>query len=360
MTTKIGNGSMPLRFGRLINTDVYGGPIRDCPVSHFSVKMASEIDLNCDVSVPTEDFNVPIVSQLQEGVVRALMAMMTGRTVYAGCWGGIGRTGLFLAALAKVQIEYRKAKHRAGRGDDPVLYVRKHFIPHAVETKQQMDYIADFDVSTIVDWMLLTQNAMGLGGMTPASTDNRAAEIASMGQTDLSESMADRQQRIRPAGVARDPWIASVDKIDNPAFDKHARFPWKSDRTSEQINTLVERDLDWMDHPEADSAFPLIIEGLSAPEPVTEDERMELAEGNIVSLETCYLDQRDRLGELVSVVDTLQESVSLHNKVAQEQSARITVMNADFIELLECFQKPENPLTKQSWRERIRTWLATH
>lgn len=169
---KVGNGNIPLRIGNLIDTKVHGGPYRELPFDMFGVKMAVEIKEPCNVDIPTQDFNVPEVSDLRAGVVKALMAMMNNEVVYAGCMGGIGRTGLFLAALAKVQIEYRKSKHRAGRGDDPVLYVRNHFIPHAVETEQQKQFIADFDVSDIVAWLDMTQTAMGKGGLTPPKTED--------------------------------------------------------------------------------------------------------------------------------------------------------------------------------------------
>lgn len=186
MKDQIGNGSMPLRIGNLIDTTVYGGPYRDVPQYFYGVKMAIEIDHPHMVSVPTRDFDVPKVSDLQAGIVKALMGMMNDENVYVGCMGGIGRTGIFLAALAKVQIEYRKVKHRAGRGEDPVLYVRKHFIPHAVETQQQMEYIADFDVSDIVSWLDSTQTAMGRGGMTPART-RYITELEPIGEPDIDE-----------------------------------------------------------------------------------------------------------------------------------------------------------------------------
>jgi hypothetical protein len=222
MTRKIGNGNIPLRIGRLIDTTVYGGPYRQVPELFWGVKMAEEIDHPHMVAVDTKDFDVPKVSDLKAGIVKALMAMINEEDVYAGCMGGIGRTGIFLAALAKVQIEYRRSKHRAGRGEDPVLYVRKHFIPHAVETKQQEEYIANLDVSDIVEWLNVTQNAMGLGGLTPA----RGIEVTKMGDSERS-------------------WIAEADKLDNPAFD-HYEAEWKSNSTLSQI--------DWMDDPEPDSA----------------------------------------------------------------------------------------------------------
>lgn len=101
----------------------------------FGVKMAKEIDMPCDVSVPTADFKTPPVQSMQEGVRKTLEAMARGERVYVGCMGGIGRTGLFMACLAK-----------ALGVDQPVAWVRKHYIPHAVETKEQGEYVRKFDI----------------------------------------------------------------------------------------------------------------------------------------------------------------------------------------------------------------------
>lgn len=219
MTNQIGNGSIPLRIGNLINTKVYGGPYRDFGSwehipGMFGVKMAVEIDAPCHVSVPTRDYDVPKVTDLQAGITRALMAMVNDQPVYVGCMGGIGRTGLFLAALAKVQIEYRKSNHRQGRGDDPVLFVRNHFIPHAVETDQQQEYIDDLDVSMIVTWLKVTQQAMGLN--TNFQTKLSSTELnvpftgtknwtpkdtAEIGKTDRLEAEADNGMRALGAAV---------------------------------------------------------------------------------------------------------------------------------------------------------------
>lgn len=235
----VGNGNIPLRIGNLINTVVHGGPYRNIPDDMFGVKMAEEIKQAHDVDIPTRDFCVPKVSDLQTGVVLALMAMINGHEVYAGCMGGIGRTGLFLAALAKVQIEYRRSKHRAGRGEDPVLYVRKHFIPHAVETQEQKQFIADFDVSSIVNWLDVTQVALGKNTGFPKGEPtkpiNNAVDAAAL------------PPYVKPE------WVAEEDKVDNPAFDKHAR-EWKGKRDESNLAELVERDLDWVDKVGADSA----------------------------------------------------------------------------------------------------------
>lgn len=246
MTNNIGNGSIPLRIGNLIHTNVYGGPFRVCPDYMFSVKMAEEINAECSVSVPTEDFNVPEISDLRKGVVKALMAMINDQPVYAGCMGGIGRTGIFLAALAKVQVEYRKSKHRAGRGDDPVLYVRKHFIPHAVETQQQKDFINDFDVSSIVTWLDATQTAMGMGGFTPSNSivDNKFTCTSCTEQCDVKDSVEFPQGLVCP-NCARE-ITKAVDEMENPCastydpdtlectepntlvYDEHETIPFNS------------------------------------------------------------------------------------------------------------------------------------
>lgn len=290
----IGNGSMPLRIGNLINTTVYGGPIRECPSDMFGVKMAVEIDCPHNVSVPTEDFNVPQVSDLRIGVLKALMATINGETVYAGCWGGIGRTGIFLAALAKVQIEYRKTKHRPGRGEDPVLYVRKHFIPHAVETQQQKDFINDFDVRDIVSWLDSTQRAMGMGGFTPS-----------------------KDATVLPEYIIR---------MDDEALDNF-KADWKEYRRGE-LTALVERDLDWTDDPEADSASEFVVD-----------------EGR----------QIDSLQNQVDELAEVQVKLILANK--ERAQALSNVAQALHRLTLSVKEHVDGHLTKQTWRESISQWM---
>jgi len=297
MTRKIGNGSIPLRIGRLIDTTVYGGPYRDVPDLFWGVKMAVEIDFPHMVAVDTKDFDVPKVSDLKAGIVKALMAMINEENVYAGCMGGIGRTGIFLAALAKVQVEYRRSKHRAGRGEDPVLYVRKHFIPHAVETAQQEKFIADLDVSDIVEWLNVTQTAMGLGGLTPARDVPVGAPIRGMEGYVTGEE----------PGTFKQAWIADADKIDNPAFDNFKQ-DWK--QRGGQIEALVERDLDWVDQVEADSA--------------TED----APEGN-------------RMDDMQQQIDEVQDYVE-----------KLTVATRNAIRSLE--DRDKKSLTNATWSGKIR------
>lgn len=129
------------RYG--ICQSIYGGPYYDlhtsCRSDHVRlVKMAREIQLPCDVDIPTADFQTPHPAVLKAGIKRTLAYMMDGKDIAVGCMGGVGRTGLFLAAMAKV------------RGvPDPVAHVRACYLPHAVETAAQQQFIADLDVSDI-------------------------------------------------------------------------------------------------------------------------------------------------------------------------------------------------------------------
>lgn len=59
----------------------------------------------------------------------------------------MGRTGLFLAILAK-----------AVGFNDPVAYVRKHYYNHAVETAEQAKYVEAFDVSWVPDYIERSYN----------------------------------------------------------------------------------------------------------------------------------------------------------------------------------------------------------
>lgn len=267
MNSKIGNGSIPLRIGNLINTQVYGGPYRTVPVDFWGVKMAEEIEHPHMVSVPTRDFCVPEVSDMRRGVVKALMAMINDELVYVGCMGGIGRTGLFLGVLAKVQIDYRKSKHRKGRGDDPVAYVREHFLSHAIETDEQQKFVRTFDTTDIVAWLDATQTAMGLGGLTPPKD--------ALAYTGKCQAIYEPHEEIPPDLLDHE--------IVNPALPLSAM--------AEQ----VEQDLEWVEQFDADSAV----------------EHDELTVSDQVNDMWQYLDEHDdRVDALESRISTLEKSLS--------------------------------------------------
>lgn len=146
-------GSMPL----LINGKVYsvlGGPYKIRPMNQpnlFFVKMAVEINHPFDVSIPTVDFSLPNEKELRDGMFKALNAMLRGRQLFVGCMGGVGRTGLFMATLAKaVGVEH------------PVQYVRRHYLAHAVETKQQFQFVTNFDVGLKIRARLFLHKIFGI------------------------------------------------------------------------------------------------------------------------------------------------------------------------------------------------------
>jgi len=339
MTQNIGNGSIPLRIGNLIETRIHGGPYKDCPHGAFGVKLAPEVRKSCDVLVPIADYSVPETSDLQAGIVKTLMATMVGHLIYVGCFGGWGRTGLFLSALTKVQVEYRKAKHRAGRDVDPVGYVRSHYSDRAVETREQEEFIDSFDVSEIVNWLIVTQRALHGTGEFVVSTNVPQQALAS---AVLLEDMLDRSV---PRGVvthwssSKRDYIAEIYKAqktdefrsyitddagvehevtaigDAPSHDRH-RADWKEGR-ARHVNQIS----DWVENG-GDSAGNFV-------DPVT------------VSPE-----------ELQWQIDDLlkkhSEQAKLISKVASSLH-RLAKTTKDHV---------DNHLTNLSWYERIREYFG--
>jgi hypothetical protein len=82
------------KFGGRDRT-IIGGPYFHKDPSYFGVKMAVEIRLPCDVDIPTQDFSIPDLRDLDKGIRNTLIAIARNKDIYVGCAGGIGRTGLF-------------------------------------------------------------------------------------------------------------------------------------------------------------------------------------------------------------------------------------------------------------------------
>jgi len=122
---------------------MYGGPYLKIPRGMTGVKMAAEINAPCEVNIPTKDFNVPALKDMQEGLLATITYILEGEPVYAGCFGGIGRTGLIMALVMK-----------AWGDEDPVTSVRTQYYAHAVETEQQMKYVQDFEIDPKIKKMI--------------------------------------------------------------------------------------------------------------------------------------------------------------------------------------------------------------
>lgn len=127
---------------------IYGGPYANKPLSMVGVCVAMELhNLPAAVKVPIRDFKTPSQEEAYTAVAQTLMLALGGASVYVGCMGGRGRTGLLLALVTKTVFELN------GTDDDPVQFVRDYYNPHAVETDAQEAFVEDFDVAPLVDWL---------------------------------------------------------------------------------------------------------------------------------------------------------------------------------------------------------------
>lgn len=125
---------MPLQFaGKTVL--IYGGPYRLRPPTLIGVKLAQEIDAECSIDLPISDYSVPNAIMAKKALLQAIMHIAHGDSLYVGCMGGIGRTGLFLALLAKTSGI-----------DNPIEHVRATYHPDAVETQEQEAFIENFPV----------------------------------------------------------------------------------------------------------------------------------------------------------------------------------------------------------------------
>src|SRR5271166_4838953 len=112
-------GKFPLRLGH-IKADIVGGPYRLKPSNYYGIKMAEEINSDCVISIPTRDFDVPDTGRLIAGLYCGITLAQQRAPLWVGCMGGIGRTGLYFGALAKVMAKYQKLTKL--RPIDPVAY----------------------------------------------------------------------------------------------------------------------------------------------------------------------------------------------------------------------------------------------
>lgn len=120
-----------------------GGPYEAYPGAEaaFGVCVRSEdvLGLQMNAHLPIPDYGVP---KSEEIVLHVLHTTLTkafeGRDIYVGCKAGWGRTGLFLALVAKAVGEA-----------NPLAFVRQNYSPRAIETDEQADYLATFDTRTL-------------------------------------------------------------------------------------------------------------------------------------------------------------------------------------------------------------------
>jgi protein-tyrosine phosphatase len=142
------NGTLPLTFASK-TFEVMGGPYPMKPAFCKGVKLAQEIDLPCDIDLATADFGVPDYGDCRVAVLQTIPLILGGQAVYVGCMGGIGRTGTFLAILAKLA----NACSLNDKKFDAIQYVRSAYLKHAVERETQVQFIKDFKVDDIAKFV---------------------------------------------------------------------------------------------------------------------------------------------------------------------------------------------------------------
>lgn len=119
--------------GRLM----FGGSYFDAPRSpqFLTINLMKEHpELPCEVYIPIRDYSVPCNPF---GFIEAFERIrLDSRDVFVGCFGGKGRTGLFMACFLKYL------------GDEDALEtVRSCYNEHAVETPEQEMFLATFPLA---------------------------------------------------------------------------------------------------------------------------------------------------------------------------------------------------------------------
>ena len=143
-------GIFPLRLGT-IQAKLVGGPYANKPAGYYGIKMAEEINRDCVISIPTRDYCVPETGRLIAGLYCGITLAQQQVPIWVGCMGGIGRTGLYFAALAKVMAKYQQlTKHKVTI--EPITFTRQHYLPHAVETAEQKNWVYHLNIDAVAEW----------------------------------------------------------------------------------------------------------------------------------------------------------------------------------------------------------------
>ncbi len=80
------------------------------------------------IHLPIEDFGIPEISEVREAIPLVLSHSRRGGVVAVHCHAGVGRTGMFLASLAKLGMGYSSK--------EAISWVRE-YIPGAIEDPSQ-------------------------------------------------------------------------------------------------------------------------------------------------------------------------------------------------------------------------------
>lgn len=211
--------SMPFK-ARSLRATIYGGPFRNfIPGTRrlVGVKMAVELNLVHDISVPTRDFDVPDTVTLTQGMIKAVRAMADGNDIYVGCMGGTGRTGVFMACMAKVMIDLGEGLKVPGSKKDtldPVAYVRGTYRKHAVETPAQESFCRTFDTKEVVSELLRLQFATVAGSAELFAANETLRDDLAEAKGAFEGTLAALQATENLLGLRTRDAVALADRID--------------------------------------------------------------------------------------------------------------------------------------------------
>ena len=105
-------------------------------VTGYDLRSKYETDGFEVLYLPIPDFSVPEIEELDKAVTDVLNHVRKGDSVAIHCHAGIGRTGMFLACLAKRGMGYSS--------DEALRWVRE-FIPGAVEVSEQEQLVRSLE-----------------------------------------------------------------------------------------------------------------------------------------------------------------------------------------------------------------------
>jgi hypothetical protein len=87
------------------------------------------------IQLAVHDFDSPPNGELKTAVEDALQGVSGGKNLVAHCYAGVGRTGMFLACMARQVF---------GMGAEEAIRWIRSYIPRAVETNEQIQMIHEY------------------------------------------------------------------------------------------------------------------------------------------------------------------------------------------------------------------------